>query len=126
MLEDTGMDKYTCRYCGKTMGREELGNQPEEFRRRLSVQTLTATIKRSKDVKVASYGLAAGLLVISTVFLLFETGYDAPFLELILLVALYASGIVWLVIGFVASRQLDRDKSKMFDITGGRSIDFKY
>ncbi len=100
-------------------------DKPDSMRREVMVKTLEAQIARSKQVKLTSYGVAGGFLIFATVLLLLETGYNAPILELIYLVLLFVSGLVWFVVGYITNKGLDRDKSKMFDITGGRTVDYK-
>lgn len=121
-LQDTKQEFIDCRFCGKRFKRGTVGKEKEEAMRRDMVMDLSDTIQKRKSVIFA--GKVFGLLfIVMTIILLFSEEFTL--VQIILTVVFLANGIGWLAIASVYNAKLQKEQSKMFDLSGGRTV-FEY
>ena len=121
-LQDTKQEFIDCRFCGKRFKRGTVGKEKEEAMRRDMVMDLSDKIQKRKSVIFA--GKIFGLLfIVMAVILLFSEEFTL--IQIILTIAFLANGIGWLAIATVYNAKLQKEQSKMFDLSGGRTV-FEY
>lgn len=121
-LQDTRQEYIDCRFCGKRFKRGTVGKEKEEAMRRDMVMDLSDKIQRRKVVIFAGR-IFGSLFIVMTIILLFSEAFSL--VQIILTVVFLANGIAWLAIASVYSSKLEKEQSKMFDLSGGREV-FEY
>ena len=121
-LQDIKQEYIDCRFCGKRFKRGTLGKEKEESMRRDMVMDLSDKIQKRK-VLVFAGKVFGFLFIVLTVILLFSEAFTL--FQIILTVIFLANGIAWLAIASVQNTKLQKEQSKMFDLSGGRTL-FEY
>jgi hypothetical protein len=121
-LQDTRQEYIDCRFCGKRFKRGTVGKEKEEAMRRDMVMDLSDKIQRRKVVIFAGR-IFGSLFIVMTIILLFSEAFSL--VQIILTIVFLANGIAWLGIASVYSSKLEKEQSKMFDLSGGREV-FEY
>ncbi|WP_455392112.1 hypothetical protein [[Eubacterium] cellulosolvens] len=121
-LQDTKQEYIDCRFCGKRFKRGMVGKEKEEAMRRDMIMDLSDTIQKRKVVIFA--GKVFGFLfLLLTLILMFSEAFT---IEVIILTVLFlANGLAWIGIASVYNSKLQKEQSKMFDLSGGRTV-FEY
>ena len=121
-LQDTKQEYMDCRFCGKRFKRGTVGKEKEEAMRREMLLNLSDKIQKMKTIVLAGK-IFAFLFLMLTLILLFSDEFDL--IQILLTVGFIANAIVWLAISSVYNSRLQKDQSKMFDLSGGRTV-FEY
>ena len=121
-LQDTRQEFIDCRFCGKRFKRGTLGKEKEEQLRRDMLLDLSDKIQKEKVIIFTGRIFGAVFLIFFILYLFSEALY---IFEIILIIAFLVNGIAWLSLSAVFGRRLEKDQSKMFDLSGGRAV-FEY
>jgi Flp pilus assembly protein TadB len=121
-VQDTKQEYIDCRFCGKRFKRGTVGKEKEEELRRNMVMDLSDKIQKMKAVIFA--GKIVGLIfLVLGIILLFSDALTL--IQILLMVIFFACAGVWLSLVWVYSNRMEKDQSKMFDLSGGRDV-FEY
>jgi uncharacterized membrane protein YvbJ len=105
-LQDTKQEYIDCSFCGKRFKRGTIGKEKEEEMRRTMVMDLSDKIQKMKAIIFA--GRIFGFLcILLGVIMLFSKEFD------------------WIGLATKNNKQMEKDQSKMFDLSGGRAV-FEY
>ncbi len=120
-LQDTKQESIDCRFCGKRFRRGSSKEKEEELRRTM---VLELSDKTQKMKAVISTGKMVGpiFIILGSLFL-FSKVFELT--EMLLTVIFIVNGLAWLAIGAVYNSRLEKLQSKVFDLSGGRSV-FEY
>jgi hypothetical protein len=121
-LQDTKQEYIDCSFCGKRFKRGTIGKEKEEEMRRTMVMDLSDKIQKMKAIIFA--GRIFGFLcILLGVIMLFSKEFEL--IQIILTVAFFVNGLVWIGLATKNNKQMEKDQSKMFDLSGGRAV-FEY
>jgi hypothetical protein len=121
-LQDTKQETMDCRFCGKRFNRGTIGKEKEEAMRRDMLLDLTDKVQKYKVIILAGKIFGALFLAFTIIFMFAE---ELTMIEIGLLIAFLVNGFVWLGLASKYSAQLQKDQSKLFDLSGGRQV-FEY
>jgi len=121
-LQDTKQEYIDCRFCGKRFKRGTVAKEKEEELRRTIILDLSDKIQKQKAVILSGRVFGALFLVIFFIMLFSE---EFTIFEIVLTLILVINGAVWLGVASVYGKRLEKDQSKMFDLSGGRTV-FEY
>jgi uncharacterized membrane protein YvbJ len=121
-VQDTKQQHIDCSFCGKRFQRGTIAKEKEEEIRRTMVLDLTDSIQKKKVIILAGK-IFGGLFLLLFFILLFSEAFTI--FEIIIAVVLLVNGVVWLGLATAQNTKMQKEQSKMFDLSGGRDV-FEY
>jgi DNA-directed RNA polymerase subunit RPC12/RpoP len=121
-VQDTKQEYIDCRFCGKRFKRGAIAKEKEEELRRTMVLDLSDTVTKMNAV-ISAGKMFGGLFLVMFIILLFSKEFGT--IEILLTVSFLTNGLVWFGLSAFNSSKLEKIQSKLFDLTGGRSV-FEY
>jgi len=118
-LPDTGAEEISCHYCGKKTVRADVMGDKDRETRRLIIIELTYKTKVQRVLKNIGISLGLGIILLSLIPL-FAKRFE--FNEIMIFIAIFTIGLIWMIVGVISSRRYTENNSKLQDLTGGRGL----
>ena len=121
-LQDTKQEYIFCQFCGKNFKRGTIAKEKEEELRRNMVLDLSDSVQKMKTVSYIGMMFGALFIILGLPWLFSEI-FEVT--EILLMLIFFINGGVWIGLGVYYWSKLEETQSKLFDLTGGRTV-FEY